>query len=176
MYFLLPPAACLIGPQAPGTKARTFCTVFAIQGCWALERVVSIGDPHLGCWLERAFLRDVSILSRAPAHLLHLTLEFSQLEMDLFTHRYSLPWRPPRLCSEPELPGVVLPDEHRGTSFIRKRLPLGPYSRPEPRALWRSWGVACSYERGTPVNHTSLCAGQGGDAVGADAIVVSAGP
>ena len=29
--------------------------------------------------------------------------------------------------------------------------PLGPYSRPMPRALWWSWGVAISYERGTPV-------------------------
>jgi len=27
--------------------------------------------------------------------------------------------------------------EYRGTSLIRKHLPLGPYSRPEPRALWR---------------------------------------
>ena len=29
--------------------------------------------------------------------------------------------------------------------------PLGPYSRPMPRALWWSWGVGLSYERGTPV-------------------------
>ena len=29
---------------------------------------------------------------------------------------------------------------HRWTSLIRKRLPLGPYSRPEPRALRRSKG------------------------------------
>ena len=29
---------------------------------------------------------------------------------------------------------------YRGTSLIRKRLPLGPYSRPIPRALWWSMG------------------------------------
>ena len=28
--------------------------------------------------------------------------------------------------------------KYRGTSLIRKRLPLGPYSRPMPRALWWS--------------------------------------
>jgi len=28
----------------------------------------------------------------------------------------------------------------RGTLLIRKRLSLGPYSRPMPRALWWSWG------------------------------------
>ena len=27
---------------------------------------------------------------------------------------------------------------YRGTSLIRKRLPLGPYRRPMPRALWWS--------------------------------------
>ena len=30
--------------------------------------------------------------------------------------------------------------EYRGTSPIRKRLPLGPYSRHMPRALWWSYG------------------------------------
>ena len=30
---------------------------------------------------------------------------------------------------------------YRGTSLIRKRLAQGPYSRPWPRALSRSWGV-----------------------------------
>ena len=29
---------------------------------------------------------------------------------------------------------------YRGTSLIRKRLPLGPYCRTMPRALWWSWG------------------------------------
>ena len=28
---------------------------------------------------------------------------------------------------------------YRDTSLIRKRLPLGTYSRPTPTALWRSW-------------------------------------
>ena len=32
--------------------------------------------------------------------------------------------------------GVSL--HYRGTSLIRKRLPLGPYSSPMPRALWCS--------------------------------------
>ena len=30
------------------------------------------------------------------------------------------------------------PPMYRGTSLIRNRLPLGPYSRPMPRVLWRS--------------------------------------
>ena len=29
---------------------------------------------------------------------------------------------------------------YRGTSLIRKRTPLGPYPRPMPRVLGRSWG------------------------------------
>ena len=29
---------------------------------------------------------------------------------------------------------------YRGTSLIRKRTPLGPYSRTMPMALWGSWG------------------------------------
>ena len=29
---------------------------------------------------------------------------------------------------------------YRGTSLIRKRPPVGPYSRAMPRALWWSWG------------------------------------
>jgi len=29
---------------------------------------------------------------------------------------------------------------YRGTSLIRTRPPLGPYSRPMPRGLWWSWG------------------------------------
>ena len=29
---------------------------------------------------------------------------------------------------------------YRGASLIRNRPPLGPYSRPLPRALWCSWG------------------------------------
>ena len=50
----------------------------------------------------------------------------------------------------------ALPDEvahpYRGTSLIKKRLLLGAYSRPVPRALRRSWVEgAVSYERGTPV-------------------------
>ena len=32
------------------------------------------------------------------------------------------------------------PRTYRGTSIIRKRTPLGPYSRTMPRLLWRSWG------------------------------------
>ena len=33
---------------------------------------------------------------------------------------------------------VSIPTTHKGTSIIRNRLPLGPYSRPMPRALWWS--------------------------------------
>ena len=33
---------------------------------------------------------------------------------------------------------------YRGTSLIRKRLLLGPYHRPMPRAIWGSWGVSVS--------------------------------
>jgi len=41
---------------------------------------------------------------------------------------------------------------YRGTSLVRNRHPVGPYSRTMPRLLW--WprgGGAVSYERGTPV-------------------------
>ena len=39
---------------------------------------------------------------------------------------------------------------YRGTSLIRNRRPLGPYSRDMPRSLWWSWGGgAVSHERGT---------------------------
>ena len=41
---------------------------------------------------------------------------------------------------------------YRGTSLIRKRHPLGPYSRPTPRALRWSYGGAVSYELGTHVS------------------------
>ena len=41
---------------------------------------------------------------------------------------------------------------YRGTSLIRKRLPVGPYNRPMHMALWWSWGWGGgSCERGTPV-------------------------
>ena len=43
-------------------------------------------------------------------------------------------------------------ERYRGTSLIRNRNPLGPYSRTTPRALWRSYGGGGdSLERGTPV-------------------------
>jgi len=43
---------------------------------------------------------------------------------------------------------------YRGTSLIRNRAPLGPYSRIMPMALlWPYGGGAVSYERGTPVPH-----------------------
>jgi len=46
---------------------------------------------------------------------------------------------------------------YRGTSLTRERIPLGPYSRHMPRALWWSYGRgAVSYERGTPVPHNGL--------------------
>jgi hypothetical protein len=42
--------------------------------------------------------------------------------------------------------------DYKGTSLIRKRLPVGPYSSPLPRALWWSYGGgAFSFQRGTPV-------------------------
>ena len=48
--------------------------------------------------------------------------------------------------------------EYRDISLIRRRLPLGPYSRLMPRALWEVLGGhkalggwALSHERGTPV-------------------------
>ena len=33
----------------------------------------------------------------------------------------------------------------------KKAPPLGPYSRPEPRALWRSWGVGRFLMREVPL-------------------------
>ena len=42
--------------------------------------------------------------------------------------------------------------EYRDISLIRRRLPLGPYSRLMPRALWEVLGGwALSHERRTPV-------------------------
>ena len=44
-------------------------------------------------------------------------------------------------------------NQYRGSSLIRKLHPLGPYSRPMPRALsWSLGGGALSYEGGTPVS------------------------
>ena len=40
---------------------------------------------------------------------------------------------------------------YRGTSLIRDRTSLEPYSRTMPRDIWWSWrGGALSYEQGTP--------------------------
>ena len=41
--------------------------------------------------------------------------------------------------------------DYRGTSPIRKRTPLGPPYVPRHSPSVGSWGVAVSYERGTPV-------------------------
>ena len=43
--------------------------------------------------------------------------------------------------------------QYRDTSPMKNCSPLGPYSRPVPRALWWFWGAggALSYERGSPV-------------------------
>ena len=52
---------------------------------------------------------------------------------------------------------------YRGASLKRKRLPLGPYSRPIPRTLrWSCWVGAVLYERGTPVPP------QGGEGIARD--------
>ena len=58
--------------------------------------------------------------------------------MDLLSvyHKY-----PPRLERGAGRPGGVVVMEmqpYRGTSLMRKRTPLGPYSRTKPRALWGS--------------------------------------
>jgi hypothetical protein len=45
---------------------------------------------------------------------------------------------------------------HRGTSLIRNRPPLGPYSRSISGALLWSKGGVGSYERGTPIGGLSL--------------------
>ena len=39
---------------------------------------------------------------------------------------------------------------YRGTPLIKTNPPVGPYSRPMPRALWDARRWAISYERGTP--------------------------
>jgi len=44
-----------------------------------------------------------------------------------------------KLRAQPSPPSSrVLP--YRGTSLIRNRAPLGPYSRTMPMALWKPWG------------------------------------
>jgi hypothetical protein len=35
------------------------------------------------------------------------------------------------------------PLRYRGSSLIRNTPPVGPYSSPMPRELWRSWGSGC---------------------------------
>ena len=54
--------------------------------------------------------------------------------------------------STPEVGLSTAKRAYRGTSLISKHQPLGPYSRPTPRALWES---AVSYGQGTPVSYTS---------------------
>jgi len=60
-------------------------------------------------------------------------------------------------CSDREalgggVEGVLRDKTYRGTSLIRNRHPVGPYSRTMPRLIWWCWGgVEVSYERGTPV-------------------------
>ena len=38
---------------------------------------------------------------------------------------------------------LLITQPYRGTSLIRKRLTVGPYSRPMPMALWCSWVCGC---------------------------------
>jgi len=60
---------------------------------------------------------------------------------------------PPQWHSEPWLacPPARIP-LYTGTSLMRNRTPLGPYSGTMPRTLWWSLGGgALFYERGTPV-------------------------
>ena len=47
------------------------------------------------------------------------------------------------------LPGITT--EYRGTSSIRNRLPVGPYRRAMPRALWWSQGVERSLMSEVPM-------------------------
>jgi len=44
---------------------------------------------------------------------------------------------------------------YRGTFLIRKRHPIGPYSRPVPRALWWSWGGGPFLMSEVPLYYTS---------------------
>ena len=50
-------------------------------------------------------------------------------------------------------------EHHRGTSLIRKHIPLGPYSTTIPRALW---GVAVFHDSGAPVIDDALYPSGGG--------------
>ena len=47
---------------------------------------------------------------------------------------------PCSLLSDPPAPVSRQFHSNRGTSLIRNRHPVGPYSRTMPRLLWRSWG------------------------------------
>ena len=59
----------------------------------------------------------------------------------------------PLICTRCRDGRILEESLYRGTSLIRKRPPLRPYSRPMPRAPWWSKeGVATSYERGIPVS------------------------
>jgi len=96
--------------------------------------VASAGAPSLFLGLPSL------VLSLSPFLVLSLSLVLS-LALSL-AHALSLP--PSRVLSLPlshVCPrfGAVL-EQRMGTSLIRKRLLLGPYSRPVPRALWWSWG------------------------------------
>ena len=71
----------------------------------------------------------------------------SERERELITWRYmTRRWRLLLVCvrergreREPVLTEVVSTTvQYRGTSLMRQRLPLGPYSSPMPRALWWS--------------------------------------
>ena len=58
-------------------------------------------------------------------------------EVPLYNHVIQNRHVPPDVISQSRHLRV---NAYRGTSLIRKRTLLGPYSRTTPRALWWSWG------------------------------------
>ena len=85
-----------------------------------------------GAAIEKAFPGEAPPVFKAHRLLYHSTLGLTVIKREKSSPRASHPL-------------------YRGTSLIRNRAPLGPYSSRMPRALWWSWGGGRFYERGTPV-------------------------
>ena len=88
------------------------------------------GPPH-----KNNHFTDMCSVSEAGSYLRLIDSCITQLEAQA----------PYRACNESQEEEEKLPAAHarscRGTSLIKKRSLLGPYSRPMPKALWLSWGV-----------------------------------
>ena len=117
-----------------------FTLAFSVRPIPHPPHVVSRGDEDGGRFRTQPTPVDSSqLLAPPPPHrLTFVTLPQSQ-QRDAHAGTVGDPGpRPPPL--QGRYPCDQDPLEYRGTSSIRNRAPVGPYSRAMPRALWWSWG------------------------------------